>query len=78
MTNRIRELRKEIGLNQGQLGKLVHVSRVAISNIECGMYNPNLVLAFKLADILQTPLEELFKMEYNDWYKKEVNNEENT
>ncbi|MBD3213522.1 MAG: helix-turn-helix domain-containing protein [Candidatus Lokiarchaeota archaeon] len=61
--SRVREKREEMDLTQQELGDLVGVSRQTIYYIEKGDYNPSLILAFKIADILKTPVNNLFYRE---------------
>ena len=63
MKNNIRTLRKQLGLRQEDVAKLVNVTRQTINAIENDQYNPTLVLAMKLARLLKTPVEELFTLE---------------
>ncbi|HHX59001.1 MAG TPA: helix-turn-helix transcriptional regulator [Candidatus Moranbacteria bacterium] len=63
MKNKIRELRRGLGLRQEDLALKVGVTRQTINAIENDRYNPTLVLAMKLARLLETPVEELFKLE---------------
>ncbi len=60
MKNRIRELRKELGLRQEDLAREAGVTRQTINAIENDRYNPTLILAMKLARILKTTVEDLF------------------
>ncbi|NLY37950.1 MAG: helix-turn-helix transcriptional regulator [Firmicutes bacterium] len=63
MKNKIRMLRKELGLRQEDLARDTGVTRQTINAIENGKYNPTLVLAIKLARLLKTPVEELFQLD---------------
>lgn len=63
LKNKIRELRRGLGLRQEDLALKVGVTRQTINAIENDRYNPTLVLAMKLARLLETPVEELFKLE---------------
>ena len=59
--NNIRRLRFNADeMTQQQLADKVQVSRQTIVAIEKGNYSPSLELAFKLARIFSTPLEEVF------------------
>lgn len=59
--NNIRRLRFEADeMTQQQLADSARVSRQTIVAIEKGNYSPSLELAFRLAFIFQTPLEEVF------------------
>ncbi len=60
MKNRLRELRLAKGWSQGELADLVHASRQTINAIEADKYDPSLPLAFRLAALLQQPVEEVF------------------
>lgn len=60
MENKIRELRKELGLSQEKLAKQSNVSRQTINAIENNKYDPTLELAFKLAKVLRVTVDELF------------------
>ena len=60
MRNRVRELRTEKGLSQGELAAAVDVSRQTINSIETGRYVPSLPLALALARFFETTVEEMF------------------
>ena len=61
----IRELRKAAGLTQQQLADQVRVTVRTINTIERGEYNPSLVLAYKIARIFHTTVEELCCLKEN-------------
>ena len=61
----IRELRKAAGLTQQQLADQVRVTVRTINSIERGEYNPSLVLAYKIARIFHTTVEELCCLKEN-------------
>ncbi|NMB62763.1 MAG: helix-turn-helix transcriptional regulator [Chloroflexi bacterium] len=63
MRNRIRELRKKLGLRQEDLATSLGVTRQTINAIENNKYNPSLELAMKLAKLLNITIEELFIIE---------------
>lgn len=63
MKNYVEQLRKERGLNQDELAKILRVSRQTISSIENGKYNPSLELAFAISDYFQKTIEEIFVYE---------------
>jgi putative transcriptional regulator len=58
--NRIRQLRTEQGLSQGQLAQTMDVSRQTVNSIEQGRYTPSLPLAIKLARHFSSTVEEVF------------------
>jgi putative transcriptional regulator len=60
MRNRVRELRTERGLSQGQLAEAMDVSRQTINSIEQERYTPSLPLALGLARFFQRTVEEMF------------------
>lgn len=60
MRNRVRELRTEQGLSQGQLASAMSVSRQTISSIEQERYTPSLPLALALARFFDTTVEAMF------------------
>ncbi|WP_407807719.1 helix-turn-helix transcriptional regulator [Staphylococcus aureus] len=61
MKNKIKTLRKDMSLSQLELSKKLGVSRQTINAIENNKYDPTLVLAFNLAKILETTVDELFE-----------------
>lgn len=60
MKNQIKELRKAAKLSQEELAKRCKVSRQTINAIENDKYDPTLHLAFELAAVLNTTVDELF------------------
>jgi putative transcriptional regulator len=60
MKNRVRELRTEQGLSQGELATAVDVSRQTINSIEQERYTPSLPLALALARYFGSTVEEMF------------------
>lgn len=61
MKNRIRVLRAEKGWTQADLAKLLDVSRNSVNAIENGKYDPSLPLAFRIADVFNLRIEEIFQ-----------------
>jgi putative transcriptional regulator len=61
MTNRLRELRSGRGWSQGALAELLGVSRQTVNAIETGKYDPSLPLAFKIADLFELAIEDMFE-----------------
>ena len=64
MRNHIRELRKSAKLSQEELAKRCHVSRQTINAIENDKYDPTLQLAFNIAAVLGTTVDQLFIHEF--------------
>ncbi|MFC3417574.1 helix-turn-helix transcriptional regulator [Algoriphagus hitonicola] len=60
MKNRIRELRVERKLTQEELAEILGVSRQSINAIEKEKFDPSLTTAFKMAQLFQLPIEQLF------------------
>lgn len=58
--NNLPAVRREKGLSQSDLAKLVGVSRNTISSIETGQFNPTAKLALILCIALDKKFEELF------------------
>ena len=64
LTNRIRTLRFHAGeMTQAELGEKIGVTRQTVAAIEQGKYSPTLEAAFRIADVLGVPLEEVFGWE---------------
>lgn len=63
--NRIKELRKKLGITQEQLAELVEIDQRNLSNIECGITFPSKSLA-SIAHSLGIPLKDLFDFEHSD------------
>ncbi len=61
---RLRELRKEKGLTQEQLGDLVGVTKVSICCYENGTRTPTLETLVDLADVLNTRITTLIATDY--------------
>ena len=60
MKTRIRELRKERKLSQGELADAVGTTRQTITSIEVGKYTASLPLAYKIARYFGLTIEEVF------------------
>jgi putative transcriptional regulator len=58
--NRIHVLRAERRWSQAELGERVGVSRQAINAVETGKHDPSLSLAFKLAEVFELTIEDVF------------------
>ena len=65
LKTKIREYRNLNSITQKQLANLVHVSTRTIISIEKGQYNPSLMLAYRVARVFNTTIEEICCMEEN-------------
>jgi len=62
ISNSIRYLRFMNGeMSQAELGARIGVTRQTIAAIESGKYSPTLEAAFRIADVLNVPLDEVFQ-----------------
>ena len=66
MKNRIRVARAEVRMTQQQLAEAIGVSPQTIDAIESGNFVPSTVLALKMAQIFEKPVEEIFMLEDED------------
>jgi putative transcriptional regulator len=60
MENRLRVLRAEHGWSQADLATRLEVSRQSVNAIETGKYDPSLPLAFRIAELFELPIEDVF------------------
>ncbi|MBM9447791.1 transcriptional regulator [Staphylococcus cohnii] len=60
MKNKIKYYRKQKAISQLKLSQALGVSRQTINAIENNKYDPSLSLAFKLASMLNTTVDDLF------------------
>lgn len=60
LCNRLKVARAEKSLSQGDLAKMVGVSRQTISSIETGQFNPTAKLALIICIALDKSFEDLF------------------
>lgn len=63
MKNRLRVLRAERAWSQADLAERLGVSRQTINSIETGKYDPSLPLAFKIAQVFELAIEQIFEPE---------------
>jgi putative transcriptional regulator len=62
----IKELRARHNLTQDELAEKVGVTRQTMLYLEKGKYNPSLLLAHKVAEVLSSSIEEVFIIEDSD------------
>ena len=60
MKNRLKVLRAERDWSQQDLADRLEVSRQSVNAIETGRYDPSLPLAFRIADLFDMAIEEIF------------------
>ena len=60
MENRLKLLRAQRGWSQQDLAERIEVSRQSINAIETGKYDASLPLAFRIAELFDLPIEEIF------------------
>ena len=65
LKNRVKELRTAANMTQQQLADLVYVSSRTIISLEKEQYNPSLMLAYRIAEIFETTVEELCCLKEN-------------
>ena len=63
MKNRLKVLRAERDWSQQTLADRLDVSRQSVNAIETGRYDPSLPLAFRIADLFELTIEEIFLRE---------------
>ncbi len=60
---RIKELRARYNLTQEELAEKVGITRQTMLYIEKGKYNPSLLVAHKVAQVLKSSIEDVFIIE---------------
>lgn len=58
--NNIKILRAQYSITQDQLAEKLSVSRQTIISLEKEKYNPSIILAFKLAEVFNCKVEDVF------------------
>jgi putative transcriptional regulator len=59
--SRLRVFRAEHAWSQADLATRLRVSRQTVNAIETGKYDPSLPLAFRIAKLLDQPIEKIFE-----------------
>lgn len=59
--NQIRTLRFHRGMTQQDLADRIGVTRQTVNAIEGGKYSPSLEVAFQIAHVFDTPLDQVFQ-----------------
>jgi len=60
MDNRLRVLRAERNWSQQDLAQRLDVSRQSVNAIETGKYDPSLPLAFRISELFDLAIEDIF------------------
>lgn len=60
MRNRVRALRNDRGWSQQALAERLDISRQSVIAIETGRYDPSLPLAFRIAELFEGRIEDVF------------------
>jgi len=66
MENSIKVERAILNLTQDDLAKKIGVSRQTINSIEANRYVPSTVLALKLSELFNKPVNDFFKLTDDD------------
>lgn len=66
MKNRLKVLRAERDWSQAVLAERLRVSRQTVNALETGKYDPSLELAFRIARLFESKIEEIFMPEVKD------------
>jgi putative transcriptional regulator len=60
MHNYLKVLRATRAWSQSDLAERLAVSRQSVNAIETGKYDPSLPLAFRIAELFELPIEQIF------------------
>ena len=66
MQNTIKVERAILGITQDDLAQKIGVSRQTINSIEANRYVPSTVLALKLSELFNKPVNDFFKLSLDD------------
>ena len=61
MNSRLKILRAQRDWSQSDLADRLEISRQSINAIETGRYDPSLPLAFRIAELFELSIEEVFE-----------------
>lgn len=67
MTNRVRELRKENHMTQQQLADMLGITSRTVISLEKGDYNPSVLLAYKISEVFNVYIEDVFLFDDEDF-----------
>jgi len=63
MKNKIKVYRAMRNMTQEELAGQLRVTRRTINSIEGGKYNPSIEVAFRMAQLFNVPVEDLFSLD---------------
>ena len=63
MKNKIKVYRAMRNMTQEELALQLRVTRRTINSIEGGKYNPSIEVAFRMAQLFNVPVEDLFSLD---------------
>ncbi|MCJ8292994.1 MAG: helix-turn-helix transcriptional regulator [Colwellia sp.] len=63
LDNHIAKLRSKQKISQQELADAIGVSRKTISTVETGRFTPSVVIALKMAQYFEVPVERIFELE---------------
>ena len=66
LNNRIRVFRAEHRISQSELANFIGVTRKTISTIEVGKFVPSTIIALKIAQHFNAPVEDIFSLNDNN------------
>jgi len=66
MQNRIKVERAELNLTQQELAEKIGVSRQTINSIEKNRYVPSTILALRLSELFDKPVNDFFTLDQED------------
>ena len=69
MKNSLKVERAKQNMTQAELAAKVQVSRQTINSIEIGKYVPSTLLALKIATVCNSPVDEIFILQDDDWLR---------
>ena len=67
MTNRVKELRKENHMTQQRLAELIGITARTVISLEKGGYNPSVLLAYKISEVFNVYIEDVFLFDESDF-----------
>lgn len=67
MTNRVKELRKENKMTQQQLADILGITARTVISLEKGDYNPSVLLAYKISEVFNVYIEDVFIFDETDF-----------